>query len=376
MPADGGSGMRWPGSWKGLPIMQKIRNWPVLAAVLITGTFYLYFIRYLPFSYGILLVLPLVLVNWLVFFLLSTGIRKRLSLTRRLWPEALLAVLLSILLVSVDPQFRSMTLLPVFILFPVWILFEAYEKRQGLLYSGLSAVVIFSVILFSFQFLAYGSGRYVMGHYQKRRQGLAEQLVQWENRKDRLYVLRREGKDALELDLPEDLFIHKPQASNVLNDLYINPVPGRELLRISASRDDPSVFPVAILYELPPQTGMDPSAFVGEFNQFLAYMEKNSLLVHPEYGGRENLAPPVFTIPWDGVFWSYKDRATSRQVRMELFFSKEINKTTGARGKEMQGMQKNQMRLALLLIDPPVAGFPLNPDLLSLVSHIRFPEQK
>ncbi len=328
---------------------------PAAVLTFTTSIFYWFHASHMPWFYRLGLILPVCLFNYGAAYGSIRLLRKRLSVEKTiLWPELTFAFVLSAALYIVE--FRgNITLFIIIIMYMAWIFSQFFLKNSGTFYTGVVGLFIFSTVLVSFQLmnmeadLVIASRNYFI-HRQAAQKAALE--IKWERAAgENRYILMINAKKILELSLAEELFFHGPEAAPPGN-----PGGGRPLGFISSSRNDASMPPAVAIFEIESEQGASPEDFRQEMEMLLGQLQNSSEISDLTFLNLSELKSPESHINLQGIFWKYRDAASSREMKSGVYLTE----------------FKNGRQIALILRDPVVPGFRHHPDILFILQNLKF----
>lgn len=319
----------------------------VFAAISICSTFYIFHVLHFAWYFILLLTVPVIALNSIFAFFLWKLVRFRLQSLSALWPEFLSGtILLGVLYTLV---FRgNITILIVLVLFLIWLFVQLQAKRSGNFYTGWTGIVLFSLILGSYRLLNLEGDLLVNAREYLERKRLREAAlgrIHWEKKGPLDYILQLDGKAALEIIIPEEMFFHGPE--------YFANGPGIPLGFVSASVSDPSVPPSVGFFEIQSSGTVDSDALKQEFEMILGQMENKGEIEKIKFVGQMEMKPPESKAPMQGMFWQYKDLSTSRNMLSGIYV---VWTKSGPVG--------------LVIIDPITTGFRHHPNILYILQNL------
>ena len=342
-------------------IIALLGRFPAVPVVLPAIVIYWMHLGHWSPEWRLLLVLPVALLNLLVGFFFARYCRKRLSSSGgSLGPELVfILVLAGGLLLLPEALFGASLATGVVLTLLAWLVIQFVFKQSGGFYTAFIGLFIFLCVQYSFHLL-HAQERFTLyaAHWIRQERVLREyrRTYQWRAEAERR-VLAVRGAPALELRVPEDLFFHDPSSFSLG---YRNPSAGVPVAVLSANREDPTIAPVIILFDLGTGAGDEVlEGMLASLRRLLGHLGNTSHLSDLERRGARALKPPAVSFPMDGLFWSYTEIATTRSMQTGVYI-----------------FQAGERRFQVFVREPIFSGFQHHPDVMYLLQNIKAPRAR
>lgn len=326
--------------------------------VIMSSGFYVYHSWHLPFFLMILLLLPVVLINYAFARLALAAIRARFRKEKlNLWPELLVALCLLVLLYFTDLKDKALWMVLIPVLYYFWLFLLSWLKHLGSFYTGFAGLILFTMIVSSYRLL-HGEERLVLllHYYWNRIQNLdvIQDELHWEEsqREAKLYRLTRREKMQMELEIPARMFFRD---SRLIRFKYELPEPGIPLAFISSNQFDMLAPPSMGVFMVEGHAQRTLWDLRDQVAMILGHRSNAAEISEIKFEGNIKLDPPLSSVKLRGLAWSYNDFTFARNIRMAIYFSPEVVAT----------------RYVFVLYDPIVEGFRHHPDLLFILRSIK-----